>query len=109
MTPLFAAFGSLFAGELSNRFGRRAIIIVSSIVFTGGAIVCGVATSKIVLLVGRVLLGAAIGEETNNDDRRRLSTLQASHQWSCLFMQVAGRPKYFCTENSRHNKSCDDD
>ncbi|KAI6192148.1 hypothetical protein M3Y97_00305500 [Aphelenchoides bicaudatus] len=61
VTPGFAAIGSLVAGKLSDRFGRRYLIIVSSIVFTAGSIVCGAAPGKWVLLCGRVLLGIAIG------------------------------------------------
>lgn len=71
----FAAVGSLFAGNLSDRFGRRMMIIGSSVVFTAGGIVwlvffnliyfieyfSGAATGKPVLLLGRVLLGLAIG------------------------------------------------
>jgi MFS family permease len=38
VTPAFAALGSLFAGKLSDKFGRRLLIIASSVVFTLGAI-----------------------------------------------------------------------
>ncbi|CAD5230670.1 unnamed protein product [Bursaphelenchus okinawaensis] len=61
ITPAFAAVGSIFSGKFGDKFGRKRSIIVSSFIFAVGALLCGVATSKIMLLVGRVLLGLAIG------------------------------------------------
>ncbi|RCN31560.1 hypothetical protein ANCCAN_22646, partial [Ancylostoma caninum] len=57
----FAAVGALFSAPGSDRFGRKKVIIVASIIFTIGAIICGAAWTKIVLVIGRVLLGIAIG------------------------------------------------
>lgn len=57
-----AAIGSLFAGPASDHFGRKKIILSSSVVFVIGAVVCAVAPEKMTLLIGRLLLGFAIGE-----------------------------------------------
>ena len=56
-----AALGALAAGGLADRFGRRLVIIVTAALFAAGAIVSAVAPDLAVLLVGRVLVGAAIG------------------------------------------------
>ncbi|CAG9538684.1 unnamed protein product [Cercopithifilaria johnstoni] len=61
ITPGTAAIGSLFAGPTSDYFGRKKIIILSSIVFAIGAIICAVAPEKLTLFIGRFLLGFAIG------------------------------------------------
>ncbi|VDN04367.1 unnamed protein product [Thelazia callipaeda] len=61
LTPGAAVIGPLFAAPISDKFGRRTVIIFSSLIFTAGAIVCAVATTKIILLIGRILLGTAIG------------------------------------------------
>ncbi|KHJ95488.1 transporter, major facilitator family protein [Oesophagostomum dentatum] len=61
ITPGFAAVGALLSAQGSDRFGRKKVIVAASIVFTMGAIVCGIAWNKIVLLIGRILLGIAIG------------------------------------------------
>ncbi|KAI6208949.1 hypothetical protein M3Y96_00169000 [Aphelenchoides besseyi] len=61
ITPAFAAVGSLFAGRLSDRFGRRPLILVSSLIFVVGSLVCGGANGKLMLLLGRVFLGLGIG------------------------------------------------
>uniref|UniRef100_A0A0R3S2X3 MFS domain-containing protein n=1 Tax=Elaeophora elaphi TaxID=1147741 RepID=A0A0R3S2X3_9BILA len=61
ITPGTAAIGSLFAGPASDHFGRKKIILSSSIVFVFGAAICAIAPEKITLLVGRFLLGFAIG------------------------------------------------
>uniref|UniRef100_A0A8R1I3M9 MFS domain-containing protein n=2 Tax=Caenorhabditis japonica TaxID=281687 RepID=A0A8R1I3M9_CAEJA len=61
ITPGVAAIGSLCSGPGSDYLGRKKIIIGASVTFTIGAIVCAAAWSKIVLLIGRILLGLAIG------------------------------------------------
>ena len=51
----------MIAGPVSERFGRKPTILTASVVFTAGAAVMGVATSKEVLMIGRALVGAGIG------------------------------------------------
>jgi SP family myo-inositol transporter-like MFS transporter 13 len=66
VTPGVAAIGCLFAGPLSNYIGRRKIILVASLVFVIGALVCAGAVERYMLLFGRVLLGIAIGIRQSN-------------------------------------------
>lgn len=61
VTPGVAAIGSLCSGPGSDFLGRKKIIIGASVTFTIGAIICAAAWTKIILLVGRILLGLAIG------------------------------------------------
>uniref|UniRef100_A0A915BDF2 Major facilitator superfamily (MFS) profile domain-containing protein n=2 Tax=Parascaris univalens TaxID=6257 RepID=A0A915BDF2_PARUN len=61
LTPGMAVVGALTAGPISDRFGRRPVIIMSSIVFTVGGILCAAAPEKVTLLVGRILLGVGVG------------------------------------------------
>lgn len=61
VTPGVAAIGSLCSGPGSDFMGRKKIIIGASVTFTIGAIICAAAWTKIVLLIGRILLGLAIG------------------------------------------------
>ncbi|KAM3725756.1 Proton myo-inositol cotransporter hmit-1.3 [Dirofilaria immitis] len=61
ITPGTAAIGSLFAGPASDNFGRKKVILSSSVVFVIGAAVCALAPEKVTLLIGRFLLGLAIG------------------------------------------------
>jgi SP family galactose:H+ symporter-like MFS transporter len=58
---LAAAVGAAFAGTLSDAFGRRIVLLVTAMIFIIGALLSAVAWSLGILLVGRVLVGGAIG------------------------------------------------
>uniref|UniRef100_A0A7E4VX81 MFS domain-containing protein n=1 Tax=Panagrellus redivivus TaxID=6233 RepID=A0A7E4VX81_PANRE len=61
VTPAFAGVGAVLAAPAADRWGRKPVIMSSCIVFIIGAIICAAAVNKEILLVGRVLLGVAIG------------------------------------------------
>ncbi|KAF1755467.1 hypothetical protein GCK72_022036 [Caenorhabditis remanei] len=61
ITPGMAAVGAWFSGAGSDRYGRKPIIIGSTIIFIAGAAICAVAWTKIVMLIGRIFLGVGIG------------------------------------------------
>ncbi|MGA8943787.1 MAG: sugar porter family MFS transporter [Thermoactinomyces sp.] len=58
-----AIFGGALAGQLSDRLGRRKMILISAIVFMAGSILSGIAPHNgIYYLAGvRILLGLAVG------------------------------------------------
>ena len=56
-----AALGALVAGSLADRFGRRIVIIATAVLFAVASIVSALAPDLAVLLLGRVLVGVAIG------------------------------------------------
>ncbi len=58
---LFAAIGAILAGRMADRFGRRPTIISAAGCFIIGAIVMTAAPSFWVLIVGRAIVGLAIG------------------------------------------------
>jgi SP family myo-inositol transporter-like MFS transporter 13 len=61
VTPGMAGVGSLIAGPTSDFFGRKKMILAASGLFTIGAAICAAAIERYTLLVGRVILGIAIG------------------------------------------------
>src|SRR6202790_2676579 len=56
-----AAVGAMLGGRLADLFGRRRLLIVTAIVFGVGAVVCAAATSPVILIVGRIVVGLGIG------------------------------------------------
>lgn len=56
-----AIAGSAFSGMLSDRLGRRKIIMVAAVIFCAGAIGSARASSVEVLVAFRILLGVAVG------------------------------------------------
>jgi MFS transporter, SP family, galactose:H+ symporter len=56
-----AAVGAATAGQLSDRAGRRRVILGAGLMFIAGAVVSAVAQNIIILLIGRFLVGLAIG------------------------------------------------
>jgi sugar porter (SP) family MFS transporter len=56
-----AAVGAAVAGNLSDRVGRRRVILTAGLLFIAGAIISAVAQGVTVLLIGRFLVGLAIG------------------------------------------------
>jgi sugar porter (SP) family MFS transporter len=59
--PIGAVFGAFFAGRLNDRYGRRLMILISSVVFILGALGSAAAGSEEVLVIARVFVGGAIG------------------------------------------------
>src|SRR5919206_4647870 len=58
---LGAAIGAACAGPLSDRLGRRNLILIAAVTFTVGAIGAALAPSVGVLVLFRVVLGLAVG------------------------------------------------
>src|SRR5699024_836577 len=60
---LGAIFGGALAGQLSDRLGRRKMILISAIIFVVGSVLSGISPdSGIIFLIGsRILLGLAVG------------------------------------------------
>lgn len=58
---LGALIGALVAGVTADRFGRRATVIGAGVLFIVGALVEAVAPGSAVLVVGRLVVGFAVG------------------------------------------------
>jgi MFS transporter, SP family, galactose:H+ symporter len=56
-----AAIGAAASGYISDRVGRRPVILSAGLLFIAGAIISAVASDVSVLLVGRFLVGVGIG------------------------------------------------
>src|SRR5688572_23839199 len=58
---LGCAIGAFFAGRLADRWGRRAVLIISAVLFLLSAIGAGMANTSLVFIIARVLGGFAVG------------------------------------------------
>ncbi|MGH9616981.1 MAG: sugar porter family MFS transporter [Acidobacteriaceae bacterium] len=58
---LGAAVGAIAAGWMAARLGRRRSLLLGSLIFVVASVLCGMASSVDVLLIGRLVLGVSIG------------------------------------------------
>jgi SP family galactose:H+ symporter-like MFS transporter len=61
MVLVGAATAALGGGRLSDRLGRRITLMLTSVIFIFGALICAFAGSFQILLVGRTIVGLGIG------------------------------------------------
>jgi SP family galactose:H+ symporter-like MFS transporter len=59
--PFGALMAALASGKLSDAIGRKKSLFISALLFTAGSLLCAFANGADVLIVGRILLGVAIG------------------------------------------------
>ncbi len=58
---LGAAVGALSGGRIADWLGRRLTLLITSIIFIAGAIICALAGSLQMLVAGRLIVGLGIG------------------------------------------------
>jgi len=56
-----AAIGALFSGNISDKIGRKKVIIFADILFTAGSVIMAFAPTIAVLMVGRLIIGFGVG------------------------------------------------
>ena len=58
---LGALFGALAAGELADRIGRKRTVLIAGAMFTLGSLVQALAPDTVILVAGRLIVGAGVG------------------------------------------------
>jgi len=59
-----AAVGALGAGPLTDRFGRKSLLIVDAAIYALGAILSAITVNAAMLLASRTLIGLAVGADS---------------------------------------------
>jgi sugar porter (SP) family MFS transporter len=86
---LGAAVGAFIAGPLTDRFGRKSLLVIDAGVYAVGSILSAVAPDAAVLLFARTLIGLAIGADSaiatayiaEYAPRERRGSLTMLQQW----------------------------
>lgn len=86
---LGAAVGAILAGPLTDRFGRKALLVTDAGVYAAGAILSAVTLDGAVLMFARTLIGLAIGADSaiatayisEYAPRNRRGSLSLLQQW----------------------------
>jgi MFS transporter, SP family, arabinose:H+ symporter len=84
-----AAVGALAAGPLTDRFGRKSLLLVDAGIYAVGAILCAVTNGVAMLLFARTLIGLAVGADSaiatayiaEFAPRKRRGALMIMQQW----------------------------
>ncbi|NMP24082.1 sugar porter family MFS transporter [Sulfobacillus harzensis] len=61
---LGAALGALLAGPITDRFGRKALLLVDAAIYAVGALLSALTVDAGMLLVARTLVGLAVGADS---------------------------------------------
>ena len=98
MIPFFIialAIVQLFSGPISDKYGRRPVIIVGCIVYLIASVLCLLSTSILLLLIGRILQGIGCGvlvglSRTIIQDSLTKKEFTIAIGWISLFFMLAG-------------------
>ena len=58
---LFFAIGTLFWGPISDKYGRKPVLVVGSVLYVAASFVCAISFSVYMLIAARILHGIAAG------------------------------------------------
>jgi sugar porter (SP) family MFS transporter len=81
--------GALAAGPLTDRFGRKSLLLVDSALFALGSLISAFAFEPVTLTIGRLIIGIAIGADSaiatayisEFAPKRRRGSLSIIQQW----------------------------
>jgi SP family galactose:H+ symporter-like MFS transporter len=64
--PLGALFSAIAIGKISDLIGRKKILIATAVFFATGSLLCGLTSTIEALIIGRFLLGLAVGMSSSS-------------------------------------------
>ncbi|MCY0850053.1 sugar porter family MFS transporter [Sulfuracidifex metallicus] len=93
---LGAAIGAIIAGPLTDKYGRKSILIVDALIYAIGAIVSALTINAGLLLVARTFIGIAVGADSaiatayiaEYAPKDRRGSLEMLQEWMITFAQT---------------------
>ncbi|BBG23254.1 sugar porter family MFS transporter [Sulfuracidifex tepidarius] len=93
---LGAAIGAILAGPLTDRYGRKSILIVDALIYAIGAVVSALTVNADVLLVARTFIGLAVGADSaiatayiaEYAPKGKRGSLEMLQEWMITFAQT---------------------
>ena len=87
-----AAVFALVAGFLTDLIGRKRVVMLASFIFTIGAVVMGAANGKIMLLIGRLVVGWGIGKFMLRNASLYFTLIKRQSDDAFIYCFVSKRP-----------------
>lgn len=87
-----SGFGGIVAGSLADRFGKRTMLTVTILTYSLGSLVCGLAPSLTVFVIGRGLVGLGVGGEWAIGHGMVAEAVKASMRGRAAAALQAGEP-----------------
>lgn len=85
---LGALFGAIFSGRLADKYGRRHMLIVAALAFTFGTLTSTLAPNMDILILGRLVIGFAIGISSYTTPLYISEMAPASHRGAMVLLNA---------------------
>jgi MFS family permease len=87
-----SGIGGIVSGALADRFGKRTMLSATILLYSLGSLVCGLAPSTLVFLVGRGIVGLGVGGEWAIGHGMLAEAVEPERRGRAAAMLQAGEP-----------------
>ena len=87
-----SGLGGIVSGALADRFGKRTMLSATILLYSLGSLVCGLAPSTVVFLLGRAIVGLGVGGEWAIGPGMLAEAVEPERRGRAAAMLQAGEP-----------------